>query len=246
VNVRGDFLHKFSGDIGISAVQRNTDERPPLIDRLTIAPKAGLGSLPTYTCQMASILGGNASRLEVYALFVAAVVLIGGGISGAIVVTSSEGETSAPVTIVETSSTTVTTAVLVEVTVPSTTTAPINQPPPPTSRYVDPPPETVTPDQPVQDFSAYCTMPNMIDTFTGQNPNDPISGLSAVRQKLTDAGCPYSALQQCFTDSLPANTVRIVSQEPSPGTLVHRSFGTVTLSGEVTSVGFSFPPEQSC
>jgi len=46
VNVRGDFLHKFSGDIGISAVQRNTDERPPLTDRLTIALKAGMGSLP--------------------------------------------------------------------------------------------------------------------------------------------------------------------------------------------------------
>jgi hypothetical protein len=104
----------------------------------------------------------------------------------------------------------------------------------------------VTPEQSIQDFSAYCTMPNMIGIITGQNPNDPISGLSAVRQKITDAGCPYSGFQYCFTDSLPANTVRIVSQEPSPGTLVHRSFGTVTLSGEGTSVGFSFPPEQSC
>jgi hypothetical protein len=193
---------------------------------------------------MAKILGGNASRLEVYALFAAAVVLIGGGISGAIVVTSGD-ETSAPVTVVETSSTT-TTAVPVEVTAPTTTEPTVNQLPTSTYRYVEPPPVTVTPEQPIQDFSAYCTMPNMIGTFTGQNPNDPISGLADIRQKLTDAGCPYSELQQCFTDSLPANTVRIVSQEPSPGTLVHRSFGTVTLSGEVTSVGFSFSPELSC
>jgi len=193
---------------------------------------------------MAKIFGGSASRLEMYALFVAAVVLIGGGISGAIVVTSG-GETSAPVTVVETSSTT-TTAVPVEVTAPTTTEPTVNQLPTSTTRYVEPPPVTVTPEQPIQDFSAYCTMPNMIGTFTGQNPNDSLSGYTAVRQKLTDAGCPYSGFQQCFTDSLPANTVRIVSQEPSPGTLVHRSFGTVTLSGEVTSVGFIVSPEQRC
>ena len=193
---------------------------------------------------MAKIFGGSASRLEVYALFAAAVVLIGGSVAGAVVVTSG-GETSAPVTVVETSSTT-TTAVLVGI-APSTTAAPsVNQTPRPTTGYVEPPPVTVTPEQSIQDFSAYCTMPNMIGIITGQNPNDPISGLSAVRQKITDAGCPYSGFQYCFTDSLPANTVRIVSQEPSPGTLVHRSFGTVTLSGEGTSVGFSFPPEQSC
>jgi hypothetical protein len=193
---------------------------------------------------MAKIFGGSASRLEVYALFAAAVVLIGGSVAGAVVVTSG-GETSTPVTVVETSSTT-TTAVPVEI-APSTTAAPsVNQTPRPTTRYVEPPPVTVAPEQPIQDFSAYCTMPNMIGTFTGQNPNDSISAFSAVMKKITDAGCPYSGFQQCFTDSLPANTVRIVSQEPSPGTLVHRSFGTVTLSGEVTSVGFSFSPELSC
>ena len=190
---------------------------------------------------MAKIFGGSASRLEVYALFAAAVVLIGGGVAGAVVVASG-GETSAPVTVVETSSTTVPVEMA-----PSTTAAPpVSQLTRPTTSYTEPPPVTVTPEQPIQDFSAYCTMPNMIGIITGQNPNDPISGLSAVRQKITDAGCPYSGFQYCFTDSLPANTVRIVSQEPSPGTLVHRSFGTVTLSGEGTSVGFSFPPEQSC
>ena len=41
---------------------------------------------------MAKIFGGSASRLEVYALFVAAVVLIGGGISGAVVLTSSDSK----------------------------------------------------------------------------------------------------------------------------------------------------------
>ena len=41
---------------------------------------------------MAKIFGGSASRLEVYALFVAAVVLIGGGVAGAVVVTSSDSK----------------------------------------------------------------------------------------------------------------------------------------------------------
>ena len=41
---------------------------------------------------MAKIFGGSASRLEVYALFAAAVVLIGGGVAGAVVVTSSDSK----------------------------------------------------------------------------------------------------------------------------------------------------------
>jgi hypothetical protein len=41
---------------------------------------------------MAKIFGGSASRLEVYALFAAAIVLIGGGIAGAVVVTSSDSK----------------------------------------------------------------------------------------------------------------------------------------------------------
>lgn len=59
---------------------------------------------------MAKIFGGSASRLEVYALFVAAVVLIGGSIGGAIVVTSGDGG-SAPVADMETTTTSVTTTV---------------------------------------------------------------------------------------------------------------------------------------
>ena len=53
---------------------------------------------------MAKIFGGSASRLEVYALFVAAVVLIGGSIGGAIVVTGGDGG-SVPVAVVETTTT---------------------------------------------------------------------------------------------------------------------------------------------
>jgi hypothetical protein len=57
---------------------------------------------------VAKIFGGSASRLEVYALFAAAVVLIGGSIGGAIVVTSSDSkpaevaQVSADTTVVDT------------------------------------------------------------------------------------------------------------------------------------------------
>ena len=43
---------------------------------------------------MAKIFGGSASRFELYALFVAAVVLIGGGVSGAIVLSQSDSNPS--------------------------------------------------------------------------------------------------------------------------------------------------------
>lgn len=39
-----------------------------------------------------AIFGGRATRLEMYALFVVAVVLIGGGVSGAVIVTRDSGE----------------------------------------------------------------------------------------------------------------------------------------------------------
>lgn len=197
---------------------------------------------------MARILGGNASRLEVYALFVAAVVLIGGSISGAIVVSSSGDEASAPVTVVELSSTTVTTAVPVEVTAPTTTEPTVRQLPPPTTRYVDPPPVTVTPEQPVQDFSAYCTMPNLIGMATGQNPTDSLGGHQAIALKLREAGCPpmRSWGPYCYSDSVPLASIRIVSQEPAPGTLIHRSFGTISLRSEWSSENTLFPPEMGC
>ena len=199
---------------------------------------------------MAKIFGGSASRLEVYALFAAAVVLIGGGVAGAVVVTSSGDQTSAPVAVVETSSTTVTTAVPVEVTAPSTTAAPTDQPPPPKARYVDPPPVTVTPEQPIQDFSAYCTMPNMIGTFTGQDPSDSLGGFSAARSKLLEVNCPDAVAKMggglCFTDSLPLGSLRIMTQDPSPGTLVHRSLGNILLGGQQSSVGWPSIPGDRC
>jgi len=49
------------------------------------------GPVLAYDLVMARKLGGTASRFEVYALFIAAVVLIGGGIGGAIVVTNDSG-----------------------------------------------------------------------------------------------------------------------------------------------------------
>jgi hypothetical protein len=195
---------------------------------------------------MAKIFGGSASRLEVYALFVAAVVLIGGGISGAIVVTSGD-ETSSPVTVVETSSTTVTTAVPVEVTAPTTTEPTVNQLPTSTTRYVEPPPVTVTPEQPIQDFSAYCTMPNMIGTFTGtgQNPPSMLDGFNAVNRKLRESNCPIgNQIRVCYTDSLPLGTLKIVIQDPSPGTLVHSSLGIILLSGQQSSGGWGFPGDR--
>jgi len=185
---------------------------------------------------MAKIFGGSASRLEMYALFVAAVVLIGGGISGAVVLTSG-GETSAPVTVVETSSTT-TTAVPVEVTAPSTTAAPINQPSPPTSRYVDPPPVTVTPGQPVQDFSAYCVMPDVLGYFAPTIDNSGME-IQAPFRKLAEAGCipawnnsgaMVNVVSWCLEVEMPSNyIVRVLEQNPSAGTLVHKSFGRIDL-----------------
>jgi hypothetical protein len=77
---------------------------------------------------MAKIFGGSASRLEVYTLFVAAVVLIGGGIGGAIVLTSSD---SKPAEVAQES---------VETTVVDTTAAPTTAPPVPAPEASMPPP----------------------------------------------------------------------------------------------------------
>jgi hypothetical protein len=197
---------------------------------------------------VAKIFGGSASRLEVYALFAAAVVLIGGGVAGAVVVTSSGDETSTPVTVVETTSTTATTAVPVEVTAPSTTSAPINQPQLPSPRYVDPPPVTVTPDQPVQDFSAYCVMPDVLGIWTWRTPGYGVGGITHVGEAIRDAGCPFTNSGiVCYTDSLSGRgTTRVVSQDPSPGTLVHRSFGTINLVRQESSEGIGNPQDFPC
>jgi hypothetical protein len=53
---------------------------------------------------VSKILGGSASRTELYGLFIAAVILIGGGVSGAVVLSSSDETPSAAV--VESESTT--------------------------------------------------------------------------------------------------------------------------------------------
>ena len=77
---------------------------------------------------MAKIFGGSASRLEVYALFAAAVVLIGGGVAGAVVVTSSDSkpaevaQVSVDTTVVDT---TVVDTTVVDTTVVDTTVEPV-------------------------------------------------------------------------------------------------------------------------
>jgi hypothetical protein len=198
---------------------------------------------------MAKIFGGSASRLEVYALFVAAVVLIGGGIGGAIVVTSGD-ETSAPTTVVEISSTTVTTAVPVEVTAPSTTAAPaVDQLPRPTTRYVEPPPVTSVPDQPVQDFSAYCTMPDVVGVWAYKSPGYGVGGISYAGEVIRDAGCPGVSLVKlvCYDPTLGApGTIRITSTNPIAGTLVHRSLGSISIELRQTTEGFNNNPEPLC
>ena len=194
---------------------------------------------------MAKIFGGSASRLEVYALFAAAVVLIGGSVAGAVVVTSG-GETSAPVTVVETSSTT-TTAVLVGI-APSTTAAPsVNQTPRPTTGYVEPPPVTVAPEQPIQDFSAYCTMPNLIGTWSLGGTDNPWEHHIVVGRKLSEAGCGVPVEKNwCISDSVPLGFFRIVSQDPAPGTLVHRSLGTASIRVEHSSASYGPGQQPVC
>ena len=200
---------------------------------------------------MAKIFGGSASRLEVYALFAAAVVLIGGSVAGAVVVTSG-GETSAPVTVVETSSTT-TTAVLVEI-APSTTAAPsVNQTPRPTTGYVEPPPVTVTPEQPIQDFSAYCTMPNLLRYFA---PQPSYSGIpiQPVAIAIGEAGCsdnPFAfgfsfTRDECIEPQMPSNFVaRVIQQTPAAGTLLHKTFGRIHVLVAISPVGYDLStPDQ--
>jgi hypothetical protein len=194
---------------------------------------------------MAKIFGGSASRLEVYALFVAAVILIGGGIGGAIVVTSSDSkptevqEASVDTSVVDTSTTP---------TAPSPS-APTEPPVPPTTsaqRYYNPEPQapvTSYPNQPVQevapqpiqDYSAYCTMPNLVGSEVHQykTPRSP------VEDQMRAAGCVMTTTAfWCLDSSLYSHPkvgmvggiALVHSQSPAPGTLIHRSLGTYTVS----------------
>jgi hypothetical protein len=196
---------------------------------------------------MAKIFGGSASRLEVYALFVAAVVLIGGGIGGAIVVTSSD---SKPAEVAQVSvDTTVVDTTVVDTLTTTTTTAPAqeSQSAAPTTRYVEPPPVTVTPDQPVQDFSAYCTMPNLIGTWALGGNGNPWLHHEVIGRKLSAAGCGVPVEKNwCISDSVPLGFFRIVSQDPAPGTLVHRSLGTASIRVEHSSASYGPGQQPVC
>jgi len=189
---------------------------------------------------MAKIFGGSASRLEVYALFAAAVVLIGGSVAGAVVVTSSDSKpaevaqasvdtTVAPTTVVPTTT---------PVTEPGATTPPTTaaqrfynpEPQAPVTSYPNQPVQTVAP-QPIQDYSAYCTMPNLVG-ISGHVFSQNL-GTDALRA----ANCLMNApVRWCVDSSLVprANTVsgiaQVRSQSPQPGTLIHRSLGTVLVT----------------
>ena len=206
---------------------------------------------------MAKIFGGSASRLEMYALFVAAVVLIGGGISGAVVLTSSDSkpaevaQVSVDTTVVDTTvvDTTVVDTTVVDTLTTTTTTAPAqeSQSAAPTTRYVEPPPVTVTPDQPVQDFSAYCTMPNLIGTWSLGGTDNPWEHHIVVGRKLSEAGCGVPVEKNwCISDSVPLGFFGIVSQDPAPGTLVHRSLGTISIRVEHSSASYGPGQQPVC
>jgi len=182
---------------------------------------------------MAKIFGGSASRLEVYALFVAAVVLIGGGIGGAIVVTSSD---SSPTPIATSEATTTTSEVVTTIqNAPEAIAPPQAQTPrqaaPPGSIYEDPTPITVTPSQPIQDFSAYCTMPEI----NGIHDED-MSGAVYWRavdyvDLLSPTSCPRGLIVGvgfCIDSTLGDNQFRILNQSPASGTLIHRSLGSIS------------------
>ena len=217
---------------------------------------------------MAKIFGGSASRLEVYALFAAAVVLIGGGVAGAVVVTSSDSkpaevaQVSVDTTVVDTTGapTTAPPVVAPGATTPSTNAPPRQTSPPttiyedavpvavtPTTRYVEPPPVTVTPDQPVQDFSAYCTMPNLIGTWSLGGTDNPWEHHIVVGRKLSEAGCGVPVEKNwCISDSVPLGFFGIVSQDPAPGTLVHRSLGTISIRVEHSSASYGPGQQPVC
>ena len=190
---------------------------------------------------MAKIFGGSASRLEVYALFVAAVVLIGGGVAGAVVVASSDSkpaevtQVSVDTTVVDTSIPPTTAPPAAEgPTSPTTAAQRYYNPEPqaPVTSYPNQPVQSVAP-QPVQDYSAYCTMPNLV----GIEDSASFLGAPLVEMAMTRAGCLLNATANwCFDPSLETKSLArfegfaiVLSQTPSAGTLIHRSLGSASF-----------------
>ena len=190
---------------------------------------------------MAKSFGGSASRLEVYALFVAAVVLIGGGVAGAVVVTSSDSkpaevaQVSVDTTVVDTTAVDTAVAPAPDGTTSPTTTAQRYynpEPQAPVTSYPNQPVQTVAP-QPIQDYSAYCTMPNLV----GIEDSTSFLGAPLVEMAMTGAGCSLKATANwCFDPSLEAKSLAryegfaiVLSQTPSAGTLIHRSLGSASF-----------------
>jgi hypothetical protein len=191
---------------------------------------------------MAKIFGGSASRLEVYALFAAAVVLIGGGVAGAVVVTSSDSS-PAPVAVAEATTTTAAAVTTIQVAPGATPSPPVQAPrqaAPSTSIYQDPTPVTVSPAQPVQDFSAYCTMP-AINGIYDEDMSGPVYWRAVDYVDLfSPTTCPRGLITGvgfCIDSNLVDNQFRILSQSPAAGTLVHRSLGSISYVIAANSVG---------
>ena len=182
---------------------------------------------------MAKIFGGSASRLEVYALFAAAVVLIGGGVAGAVVVTSSD---SSPTPIESAAATTTTSDVVTTIQVTPEAIAPPQgqtprQAPPQTSKYEEPSPVTVAPTQPVQDFSAYCTMPQINGIYEEDMSGSVYWRAADYVDLLSPTSCPRGLIAGvgfCIDSTLGDNQFRILNQSPASGTLIHRSLGTIS------------------
>ena len=189
---------------------------------------------------MAKIFGGSASRLEVYALFVAAVVLIGGGIGGAIVVTSSDSkpaevaQVSVDTTVVDTTGVPATPEIgppAAENPGPATTQAQRQNNPQPLPTPTTAPPAMV----PVQDWMTFCVMPNLVGLSLYAHYDE-----STVSNAMKAAGCslPFAKpTAWCVDASLASQTAiccggrgRVRTQTPTAGTLVHRTLGTYSYS----------------
>lgn len=170
---------------------------------------------------------------------------VGGGISGAIVVTAGT-DAAAPEPIAP-----ATTAVEPTTTTSApgtaTTASPAPAPAPSTTAY-EPPPVTVTPAQPVQDFTAYCTVPNLVGTWLRPQLVQGNFFHVVVNEMLRDADCGGQLPAGydntlCVDPTVPADSVRILAQDPAPGTLVHKLLGSVSYTMRIPPrpVGSTYP-----
>jgi hypothetical protein len=213
---------------------------------------------------MAKVFGGSASRLEVYALFVAAVVLIGGGVSGAIVL-ASNFDSSAPANV-----STATTAPVEEILSAATgintddsvssdgtelpnrigqrigEAAPVG----PSQDSVAALAISPTTTQPILDSSLYCVMPDFIGDHNGGGRVEELLttgfwGLIGYEFFVANSG-------GCLARPGPESTVCVfregphgawvgISQDPAPGTLMRKDDARYSIRYGVWAVRDSNP-----